>query len=87
MSAKTDMTATDRLREQGAVLGEDLHEMGRLTNQVAREKLEQGKMAATDLYRRGQDRLTDYVHAQPLRTVAIAAAAGVVLGLLLGRRR
>jgi ElaB/YqjD/DUF883 family membrane-anchored ribosome-binding protein len=84
---KTDMTAKDRLREQSAVLGEDLHEMGRLTNEIAREKLVQGKEAASDLYRKGQERLTDYVQTQPLRTVAIAAAAGVVVGLLLGRRR
>ena len=83
----SDRSAKDRLREQGAVLGEDIHEMGRLTNEIAREKYEQGKAAAADLYRRGQDRLTEYVQTQPLRTVAIAAACGVVVGLLLGRRR
>jgi ElaB/YqjD/DUF883 family membrane-anchored ribosome-binding protein len=84
---KTDTSARDRLREQGAVLGEDLQEMGRVTGEIAREKLDRTKAAAADLYRKGQESVTDYVNTQPFRAVAIAAAAGVVVGLLLGRRR
>jgi ElaB/YqjD/DUF883 family membrane-anchored ribosome-binding protein len=85
--AKTEISATERLREQGAVIGEDLHEMGRLTGEIAKERLDRTREAANDLYRRGQERMAGYVKEQPLRTLAIAAAAGVVLGLLLGRRR
>lgn len=84
---KKEVSGADRLREQGTVIGESLQEMGRVTNEVAREKLDRTREAAGDLYRKGQERVSGYVQSQPLRTVAIAAAAGVVVGLLLGRRR
>ena len=53
-----------------------------------------GKQAATETGERTRakvnqvaDRTTAYVQDQPLKSMAIAAAAGAVLALLLGRRR
>lgn len=87
-TGKNSLTSpAERLREQTAVIGEDLHELGRLTSEAAREKVEKTKQAASAAYQEGQKRLSTFVESQPLRALAIALAAGAVLGFVYGRRR
>ncbi|MGE0480435.1 MAG: hypothetical protein AB7Q17_08180 [Phycisphaerae bacterium] len=60
-----------QLREQAAGLGHDMRELAATAGQVARRQL---------------DPIEEYVQAQPVRSLLIAAGVGAVLGLVFGRR-
>jgi len=80
-------TPTERLRDQAATIGNDLRELGHITQESVRE-------TASGLVDEGRKRVLDvsksvnrYVGQQPVKSLALAAGAGMVLGYLLSRRR
>lgn len=66
-----------------ATIKESLGEIAQLEKERVRGVYAHGKERLQDVERRAED----YVRTRPLRSVAIAAGAGVLLGFLLGRRR
>ncbi len=75
MEAKTqpdgsDVTATQKLRSQTETVREDLRELGRITKDVAQEKLGVAR----------------YVREKPVKSILIAGGVGLALGILLSRR-
>ncbi len=76
-------SAPDRLREQFTALNQDLRRVGNLTKEVAQEYVEVGRQ------RIGVARahVEEYVREKPVKALGIAAAAGMLLGCLLARRR
>jgi ElaB/YqjD/DUF883 family membrane-anchored ribosome-binding protein len=84
----------EKLRDQGATVASDLRELGRLTNDAAREKLDQARQVASRMVDRGRqkvgeqrEQLESYVRERPLNAVLIAAGVGILLGYVYGRRR
>jgi ElaB/YqjD/DUF883 family membrane-anchored ribosome-binding protein len=62
-----------------------LKDYGTKKLESAKASLSQAQTYMTDNYRQAADVTDQYVHANPWRAVGIAAAAGVLLGLLLRR--
>ena len=52
----------------------------------ARDELQRMQMQATETARRAAYGVDDYVHANPWKTLGLAALVGVVVGLLIARR-
>jgi ElaB/YqjD/DUF883 family membrane-anchored ribosome-binding protein len=85
--------ATDQLRSHSATVRDDLRQLGRLTKDVAQEKLDDARRTAGDLYDQGrrrandlEDQLVEYVREKPLKSMLIAAGVGVLLGVLWSKR-
>jgi ElaB/YqjD/DUF883 family membrane-anchored ribosome-binding protein len=53
---------------------------------VARAKLSEADAALRDKAREAARATDDYVHENPWRSIGIAAGAGLLVGLLIGRR-
>jgi len=53
---------------------------------IARHKLEDAEAAIRDKAREAARATDDYVHENPWRSIGVAAGAGLVIGLLIGRR-
>ena len=81
LEGRTD-SAPDRLREQFTALNQDLRRVGHLTKEVAQEYVQAGRQKIGD----AGAHVGEYVRAKPVRSLGIAAAAGVLLGYLLTRR-
>ena len=79
---KANRSATDQLRDQATVLGEDVQELGRIARTAVTEKYEEGLEKAQQMEKSLETQIKHY----PLRSVAIAAGVGLVVGILLGRR-
>lgn len=83
MSAdKVRSTATDQLREQAGVVGEDVQELGRIARDVVTEKYQVGREKATEW----EKTLEAQIKRNPLKSVLIAASVGLLIGAVLGRR-
>jgi ElaB/YqjD/DUF883 family membrane-anchored ribosome-binding protein len=76
-------SAPDRLREQFTALNQDLRKVGHLTKEVAQEYVQAGRQKIGD----AGAHVEAYVRAKPVRALGIAAAAGILLGYVLARRR
>lgn len=79
---------------QAQVVRDDLRELGSLGKEAAKEFVGDAKRSAADTYKRGResvsmagDRFRGYVEENPMKSVLIAAAAGVILGAFWSRRR
>ncbi|HWS05980.1 MAG TPA: DUF883 family protein [Burkholderiaceae bacterium] len=68
----------EKVAELRARMGENLR--------VARAKLSEADAALRDKAREAARATDDYVHENPWRSIGIAAGAGLVVGLLIGRR-
>jgi len=86
-------SSTQRLRDQTATVKEDVRELGRITKEVSREKLQEAKHVAGEYLDKGLDRAAQiedsvvaYVREKPVKSILIAAGAGALLGFLLSRR-
>ena len=66
--------------------GEVLKDYGSRKFDSARATLTQAQAAVGDSYKQAVDVTDQYVHTNPWTAVGVAAAAGVLIGLLLGRR-
>ena len=62
----SDVTATQKLRSQTETVREDLRELGRITKDVAQEKLG----------------VTRYVREKPVKSILIAGGVGLLVGAL-----
>ena len=84
MEARTDTppSAAELFRQQASTVKDDLRELGRRGLDAAQEKLGEAKQKAQSV----EGQIEDYVRQKPLKSVLIAAGAGLVLGLLLRRR-
>jgi len=74
----TSSQTGDKVAELRARVGENLR--------VARAKLTEADAAIRDKAREAARATDDYVHENPWRSTGIAAGAGLVVGLLIGRR-
>lgn len=88
-----DSSRSSRFRAQTKAMGEDLKELGKIGRDVAGEKIGDARQAASDLIDQGrrragdlEDQLTDYVRAQPMKSLVVAVGIGALLGALLNRR-
>ena len=78
----SDLTASQKLRSQTEAVREDLRELGRVTRDVAQEKLG----VARKEVREYEDQLLKYVRERPVKSLLIAGGVGLALGILLSRR-
>ena len=78
----SEATATQKLRSQGEVIRDDLRELGRITKDVAEEKLGGARKEARVI----EDQLLGYVREKPVKSLLIAGGVGLFLGVLLSRR-
>ncbi|HOF30923.1 MAG TPA: DUF883 family protein [Burkholderiaceae bacterium] len=74
----TSSQTGDKVAELRARVGENLR--------VARAKLSEADAALRDKAREAARATDDYVHENPWRSIGIAAGAGLLVGLLIGRR-
>ncbi len=65
---------------------EVLKDYGSRKLEGAKQTWSQAQTAMTDGYHQARDVTDQYVHTNPWKAIGIAAAAGMLLGLLLGRR-
>lgn len=84
----------DSFREQAGVVRDDLRELGKTGKEAARELLDEARDGAAHKLEQGReqlsgarDRLVSYVEENPMKSVLIAAAAGLVVGAIVSRRR
>jgi len=89
----TDLPPASRLKEQAAVVKDDVRELGRLTKEVSQEKLREARHAAGEYVTKGrekagelEDSVVTYVRSNPVKSVLMAAGAGALLAFLLSRR-
>jgi ElaB/YqjD/DUF883 family membrane-anchored ribosome-binding protein len=66
--------------------GEVLKDYGARKLEGARASLTQAQTVMSDGYRQAMDVTDEYVHTNPWKAVGIAAAAGMLIGLLVARR-
>lgn len=85
--------ASDRLREQAGAVTRDMQGIGSAALDVAQEKFGQIEDNAAELYGQGRDKVRQVARQvekqiveQPLTSVVIAAAVGLLLGRFWMRR-
>lgn len=86
-SGDSMQSKTDRLAEEA---GDAIRQIGNKVEgnlQDAGESLAQAQKLLTKQAQLAADATDDYVHENPWRAVAIAGAAGLLIGLLLNIRR
>lgn len=82
-----------RLRRQASQVTDDIQAMGTIARDAAQERLDSLRDAAAEYYDLGLDKMHDversvesYICKQPVKSVLIAAAAGLIVGRFLMRR-
>lgn len=83
----------DQLREKASDMTRNLRETGESVVETAQEKFGELKESASEYLRQGKDKarelggdVEDFVREQPVKSLLIAAAVGLVLGVLWKRR-
>ena len=83
----------DEVRELGRVTREAAQEKLNEARQVAEEAYQQGRQKAEHLYDQSkrkagdvEDQLVDYIREKPLKSLAIAAGVGLLLGAFFSKR-
>ena len=86
-------TTSDRIGAQANELSEGLKETGATVTDAAQEKLREVRENATEYYEQGRDNahgalcaFEQYVRAQPVKSVLIAAGVGLLFGRFWMRR-
>jgi|ERR1700683_5262526 ElaB/YqjD/DUF883 family membrane-anchored ribosome-binding protein len=86
-------SATDDLKEKATQVGRDLRDTVGAVRDVASEQYENVKQRASDYVKHGRERVEEweeglegYIKDNPMRSLLIAAGAGLLLGLLWRRR-
>lgn len=84
---------TDAMADKTAEVKNNLGDLGAMAVDVAKDHVAQVKETASDLYEQGtkkaksmQKDAETYIKNEPIKTVLIAGAVGVVIGLLLAKR-
>ena len=84
MHGKADKIARD-VTGMVTEASEVLKDYGSKQYETAKQTLSQAQTYVTDGYHQAADVTDQYVHENPWRAVGIAAAAGVLIGLLIRR--
>jgi ElaB/YqjD/DUF883 family membrane-anchored ribosome-binding protein len=86
-------STTETMHAQTKGVRDDLQELGGMARDLAHEKLDEVRSAASTYYEEGRRRMAewegaavDYVRRQPLKSLLIVAGAGVLVGMLMRRR-
>ena len=86
-------SATDDLKDKASKVGRDLRDTVGAVRDVAAEQYENVRDRAADYVKQGRERVEEweeglegYVKDNPVRSLLIAAGAGLLLGLLWRRR-
>lgn len=93
LRAATATAESSDLIEQVRILGEDVKELARLTKAAVGDKVHAAQQAAHSVVDYGREKATEYrdrvgdmTREKPIKALLLAAGAGTVLGLILGRR-
>jgi ElaB/YqjD/DUF883 family membrane-anchored ribosome-binding protein len=85
--------ATEHLKEKGSAVREDLSQMSSAAREMAQEQIEHLRDSANEYLEQGKERarelsetLEKRIREQPVKSVMMAAGAGLFLGLLFARR-
>jgi ElaB/YqjD/DUF883 family membrane-anchored ribosome-binding protein len=81
--------ADDIVRAMAGATGEKAAELGdklRVKLRTAKEKMADAQVVVSDKAKAAARATDDYVHDNPWQAVGVAAAVGLVLGLLISRR-
>lgn len=88
-----DIKPQDRIREKAAETRDNIAEIGHLAKETVQDKYHELKDLAADKYSAGKQKLLDLessfadtVRGTPMKSVLIAAGAGLLLGILWRRR-
>jgi ElaB/YqjD/DUF883 family membrane-anchored ribosome-binding protein len=86
-------SATDELKEAAVGLGSNMRDMGGHIREAAREQVDHLRDRAKDYVDQGRRKARDlesgleaYVQQKPIKSLLIAAGAGLVIGYLWHRR-
>jgi ElaB/YqjD/DUF883 family membrane-anchored ribosome-binding protein len=89
----TQQEPVERLRDQAAVIGHDVKELGSIAKDAAQDTLVQGRKRAQQTLADGRKRaiamertVEGYIRDNPVRAVAIAAGVGFITSLIFSRR-
>ena len=82
MEATRNAGSVNELRDKTAQVKRDLQELGSTAKIVAQEKWEEIRHGAVEI----EKGVEEGIRQHPIRSVAIAAGVGLVVGLLLRRR-
>lgn len=84
---------TEELRNTANHLGEDVRKFGRATSNLAHDTMDMLNENAGRYYRRGVQKAQEWegsveeqIRRRPMRSIAIAAAVGLILGAVWKRR-
>jgi ElaB/YqjD/DUF883 family membrane-anchored ribosome-binding protein len=85
--------ASEQMKEKVQQTGQSLRDLGDSARVAAKERLEQARKTASEYYERGKQRameweegVEDYVRENPMKSLLMAAGAGLLLGIMLRRR-
>jgi ElaB/YqjD/DUF883 family membrane-anchored ribosome-binding protein len=85
----TPESTGEQIREKASQVGQSVRERAEQMGQAAQEQLGQIRESAAEYYQQGRERamewqqnLEDYIREQPLRSILIAAGAGMLIGVL-----
>lgn len=86
--------AMEEFREQAATTRDDVRDLGSKAKAAAQEKLQETRERASAAYKSGRQKasslaedMVGQVREKPVRSMLIAAGAGLALGFLFTRRR
>ena len=86
--------AAAKVKEGAVLIGQGVRELGVQAKDMAKEKYGEARERAKGYYQQGKEKLgtyeetvEEYVRERPVKAILIAAGIGVLLGVLLGRRR
>ncbi|MGD0770156.1 MAG: hypothetical protein ABSB42_18390 [Tepidisphaeraceae bacterium] len=86
-------TATEELRDKAVQVGKDVLEMGGAVRDVAEEQFDHMRDRASGYVKQGREKveewengLESYIQDNPIRSLLLAAGAGLLVGLLWRRR-
>jgi ElaB/YqjD/DUF883 family membrane-anchored ribosome-binding protein len=78
--------ARDQVRERATAVKEDLRELGRVTRDATKETASHLLDQSKHKYGEIEDQVVTYIREKPVKSVLIAAGAGLLLGFLFTRR-
>lgn len=86
-------SAREDLKDQVRTVGKEVAALGRQSKEAASEVVDDAKERVGEFYEQGRakageygDHVSGYVQDSPMKSLLIAAGAGVLVGFLLSRR-
>jgi len=89
MNETAEQTASQQLTDKAGQVRENIRDIGSVAKDAAREKVQDLRDQAGEYYEQGRQRVTEmedsietYVRDQPIKSLLMAAGAGLLLGIL-----